>query len=231
MPTIDDFICPKEWVSEFMIEVGKMVRKWGEERYVPIRQQVDDDWRDHELIEPLLKEALVDLGLNKGMFPAEVGGANSSGRRDRRLHHRTGTGPDRFGLCHGLSLLHLGNHAGHPRASPQHGDLHGVRAQVLRPGTLRGLPRHDRAGERCGHRKRRPDAGPDHPDHRHPGRGRMGDQRPQDLAHQLRQAGGSLHRGLHDPKRAPPTRTTSPSSSCLRTPKASRSEIRIRNAA
>ena len=78
MPTIDDFICPKEWVSDFMIEVGKMVRKWGEERYVPIRQQVDEDWRDHELIEPLLKEALVDLGLNKGMFPVEVGGANSS---------------------------------------------------------------------------------------------------------------------------------------------------------
>lgn len=45
MPTIDDFICP---------EVGKMVRKWGEERYVPIRQQVDEDWHDNELIEPLL---------------------------------------------------------------------------------------------------------------------------------------------------------------------------------
>ncbi len=50
MPTIDDFICPKEWVSEFMIEVGKMVRKWGEERYVPIRQQVDEHWRDQKVI-------------------------------------------------------------------------------------------------------------------------------------------------------------------------------------
>lgn len=78
MPTIDDFIQPKEWVSEFIIEVGKMIRRWGEERYIPIRQQVDEDWRDHVLIEPLLKEALVDLGLNKGMFPAEVGGADSS---------------------------------------------------------------------------------------------------------------------------------------------------------
>lgn len=76
MPTIDDFIRPKEWVSGFVTDLGKVIRKWGEERYVPIRQQVDDDWRAHKLIKPLLKEVLVDLGLNAAFFPASVGGTD-----------------------------------------------------------------------------------------------------------------------------------------------------------
>ncbi len=74
MPTIDDFIRPKEWVSDFLNEMGKVLRRWGEERYVPIRQEVDEDWREHKLITPLMKEVLVDLGINAAFFPAEVGG-------------------------------------------------------------------------------------------------------------------------------------------------------------
>ena len=62
MPTIDDFIRPKEWVSDFVTSLGKVIRRWGEENYVPIRQEVDEDWREHKLIKPLLKEVLVDLG-------------------------------------------------------------------------------------------------------------------------------------------------------------------------
>ena len=76
MPTIDDFVRPKEWVSDFVSDLGKVLRRWGEERYVPIRQQVDEDWREHKLIEPLLKEVLVDLGLNSAFFPAEAGGTD-----------------------------------------------------------------------------------------------------------------------------------------------------------
>ena len=74
MPTIDDFIRPKEWVSDFVSDLGKVLRRWGEERYLPIRQQVDEDWEEHKIIEPLLKEVLVDLGINAAFFPAEAGG-------------------------------------------------------------------------------------------------------------------------------------------------------------
>jgi len=74
MPTIDDFIRPKEWVSDFLSSLGKVIRQWGEERYIPIRQQVDEDWREHKIIKPLMKEVLVDLGVNSAFFPAEVGG-------------------------------------------------------------------------------------------------------------------------------------------------------------
>ena len=74
MPTIDDFVRPKEWVSEFVSDMGKAIRIWGEERYIPVRQQIDEDWRDHALVKPLMKEVLVDLGLNAAFFPAEAGG-------------------------------------------------------------------------------------------------------------------------------------------------------------
>lgn len=74
MPTIDDFIRPKEWCSDLVRQTGDAVRKWAEERYRPILSQVDDDWEEHKLIEPLLKEVLVDLGLNRAFFPSEVGG-------------------------------------------------------------------------------------------------------------------------------------------------------------
>jgi alkylation response protein AidB-like acyl-CoA dehydrogenase len=76
MPSIDDFIRPKEWVSDFLSDLGKVLRRWGEERYVPIRQQVDEDWKEHKLIEPLLKEVLHDLGINAAFFPAEAGGTD-----------------------------------------------------------------------------------------------------------------------------------------------------------
>lgn len=76
MPTADNFIRPKEWVSSFVTDMGKEIRKWGRERYLPIRREVDEDWRDHKLVEPLLKEVLVDLGLNSAFFPFEVGGAD-----------------------------------------------------------------------------------------------------------------------------------------------------------
>lgn len=46
---------------------------------MPIRQQVDEDWRDHKIVEPLLKEVLVDLGINAAFFPAEVGGTDIYG--------------------------------------------------------------------------------------------------------------------------------------------------------
>jgi alkylation response protein AidB-like acyl-CoA dehydrogenase len=77
MPTIDDFVRPSEWVSEFVSDMGKAIREWGQERYMPIRQQIDEDWQDHTLVRPLLKEVLVDFGINKAFFPAEAGGLDA----------------------------------------------------------------------------------------------------------------------------------------------------------
>ncbi len=39
MPITDSFIRPKEWASSFVTDMGKEVRKWGKERYLPIRRK------------------------------------------------------------------------------------------------------------------------------------------------------------------------------------------------
>jgi alkylation response protein AidB-like acyl-CoA dehydrogenase len=74
MPTIDDFVRPVEWVSDFVSDMGKAIRTWGRDRYMPIRQEIDEDWQEHALVKPLLKEVLVDFGINSAFFPTEAGG-------------------------------------------------------------------------------------------------------------------------------------------------------------
>ncbi len=75
MPTIDDFIRPKEYISDFVSDIGKVVREWTEDKLMPIRRDIDGDWQHHEMIKPLMKEVLVDLGINPAFFPAEAGGS------------------------------------------------------------------------------------------------------------------------------------------------------------
>jgi len=50
MPTIDDFVRPREWVSEFVSDMGRAIRTWGQERYMPIRQQIARYWYDLETL-------------------------------------------------------------------------------------------------------------------------------------------------------------------------------------
>ncbi|MGD0820766.1 MAG: acyl-CoA dehydrogenase family protein [Desulfomonilia bacterium] len=76
MPNIDDFIRPKEWVSDFVTDIGKVLREWGKDKYLPVRQKIDEDWTHHKIVKPLLKEVLVDLGINAAFFPYEVGGTD-----------------------------------------------------------------------------------------------------------------------------------------------------------
>ena len=74
MPTIDDFLRPKEWIPDIVLDIGRVIRQWGEDKYMPIRRQIDEDWKEHKLVKPLMKELLVDLSLARGLWPAEVGG-------------------------------------------------------------------------------------------------------------------------------------------------------------
>jgi alkylation response protein AidB-like acyl-CoA dehydrogenase len=75
MPTIDDFIRP-EWIPDIVLDIGKVIRQWGEDKYIPVRRKIDEDWKEHKLVKPLMKEVLVDLGLSKAFWPAEVGGTD-----------------------------------------------------------------------------------------------------------------------------------------------------------
>jgi len=78
MPTIDNFTRSKEWIPDTVLEVGKVIRQWGKDRYIPVRRIIDEDWSEHKLVKPLLKEVLVDLGVAPSLWPAEVGGLDIS---------------------------------------------------------------------------------------------------------------------------------------------------------
>jgi hypothetical protein len=53
--------------------MGRAIRDWGQERTIPIRQQIGEDRPDHARVKPLLKEVLVDFGLNSTFLPQETG--------------------------------------------------------------------------------------------------------------------------------------------------------------
>ncbi len=74
MPTIDDFTRPKEWLPDVAFAFGEVIREFGEKKYIPVRRKIDEDWKEHKIVELLLKEVLVDLGINKAIWPMEYGG-------------------------------------------------------------------------------------------------------------------------------------------------------------
>lgn len=75
MPTIDEFSRPKEWIPEDVQEYAMRIRKeWTEKEVFPARRQLDDDWKDHDIMERLYKKLAVDLGFQKLLWPKELGG-------------------------------------------------------------------------------------------------------------------------------------------------------------
>ncbi len=74
MRSIDQITRPLETVSPMDRHLGKIIRQWADEEVIPQRQQYDEDWQDHHLIEPPFKRLMVDLGLQRFLFPEDLGG-------------------------------------------------------------------------------------------------------------------------------------------------------------
>ncbi len=74
MKSFDEFSKPIDRISPMEKPLRRVIRKWVEEEVIPHRREYDEDWRDHRLIEPAMKKLCVDLGLQKALFPEEVGG-------------------------------------------------------------------------------------------------------------------------------------------------------------
>lgn len=74
MRTIDDFTRPREFVSPIDDYFGKIVRKWADEEVIPNRQRYDEDWQEHLLIEPAFDKLMGKLGLQRVLFPEDLGG-------------------------------------------------------------------------------------------------------------------------------------------------------------
>ena len=74
MKNFDDFSRPDEYISPLDKHLRHIIRKWADKYVMPHRRQFDEDWKDHKLIEPAIDNILGELGLQKAMFPGEMGG-------------------------------------------------------------------------------------------------------------------------------------------------------------
>ncbi|MFP3980020.1 MAG: acyl-CoA dehydrogenase family protein [Desulfobacterales bacterium] len=82
MQPFEAFLRPADRISPMEAPLRKVIRKWAEEDVMPYRQDFDEDWKDHRLIEPAMKKLCVDLGIQKVLFPEELGGMGA-GSSDR----------------------------------------------------------------------------------------------------------------------------------------------------
>ena len=79
MPNVDSFSLPKEWVPEEAWDLVEAVRGWADREVIPVRQQIDEDWEQHELVKPLLKSLCCDLGYQQACWPEKYGGLGIDG--------------------------------------------------------------------------------------------------------------------------------------------------------
>ncbi len=74
MRAIDEITRPLEYLSPMDRHLGEIIRSWADNEVIPKRRQYDEDWEDHDLIEPAFKSLMVDLGLQRFLFPEDLGG-------------------------------------------------------------------------------------------------------------------------------------------------------------
>ncbi len=74
MRSIDDFTRPKEYISPLDEPLGKIIRDWVEKDVIPYRRLYDEDWLKHEYIVPPFNRLLGEYGLQRLLFPEDLGG-------------------------------------------------------------------------------------------------------------------------------------------------------------
>lgn len=79
MRTIDDFTRPKENLSPVDRPVVAIVRDWAEKEVIPYRKEFDEDWQEHSLIMPAFTKLMGEMGLQKLLFPEDLGGWGMGG--------------------------------------------------------------------------------------------------------------------------------------------------------
>ncbi len=74
MKHFDEFSVSLEHVSPMEKHFRRIVRNWADKEVIPNRRKYDEDWKDHHLIEPAFDKLMAGLGMQKALFPEEVGG-------------------------------------------------------------------------------------------------------------------------------------------------------------
>jgi alkylation response protein AidB-like acyl-CoA dehydrogenase len=71
---VDPFSIPREWVDDSAWDLVDVVRRWAEHDVMPVRREIDEDWREHRLVKPLLYKLCVELGYQRACWPQAWGG-------------------------------------------------------------------------------------------------------------------------------------------------------------
>ena len=74
MKHFDEFSRSMEAISPMEKHFRRVIRNWAEKEVMPYRRQYDEDWKEHKLIGPAFDKIMAGLGLQKSLFPEEVGG-------------------------------------------------------------------------------------------------------------------------------------------------------------
>ena len=74
MKHFDEFSVSLEHVSPMEKHFRRIVRNWADKEVMPNRRRYDEDWKDHKIIEPAFHKLMVGLGLQKALFPEDLGG-------------------------------------------------------------------------------------------------------------------------------------------------------------
>jgi alkylation response protein AidB-like acyl-CoA dehydrogenase len=74
MRTIDDFTRPLEYISPMCDLLGSIFREWTEREVIPYRRRFDEDYLEHHLIHPPFKKLLGEYGIQRMLFPEDLGG-------------------------------------------------------------------------------------------------------------------------------------------------------------
>jgi alkylation response protein AidB-like acyl-CoA dehydrogenase len=74
MKDIDGFTRPLEYISPLDDYLRGIVRTWADDYVMPHRRSYDEDWKDHRLIEPAFARLQGELGLQRLLFPEDLGG-------------------------------------------------------------------------------------------------------------------------------------------------------------
>ena len=59
----DKFSLPLEWISDETKRIVESCREIVEKEIIPIRHELDEDWKDHKIYDKLLKIIMLDFGL------------------------------------------------------------------------------------------------------------------------------------------------------------------------
>jgi alkylation response protein AidB-like acyl-CoA dehydrogenase len=73
----DKFSLPLEWISDETKLIVESCREIVEKEIMPVRHELDEDWKDHKIYTKILEKIMLDFGLQCAPWPKEYGGLES----------------------------------------------------------------------------------------------------------------------------------------------------------